>query len=421
MIAFYVLSNLTLINAAVIKMAYFPEERAELIIRANLPQLSGELVQAYLESGIFCAAHPIPYPSHLRPENGKFGKIPGVRKITFFWDHYRYCEKILAQTVGKHKYDRFIVPYLGNMVEYVAVYLAKCNPDIQIAFCEEGTTQARPLQQILSHLDVGKRTWKDILADKIGEEYFLRKARRYAVQDMYLHIPDSKVVDPWFENRRKLPPAFDYPISMRPLEEMSGRLNNEKVTAYNSHMAVFVTGYCDPMSIVRLENCQAMGEELPLFLTTCQELGVEDVILKPHPGSKVALEHLGKNMEESGLYVDRDKYLFETMFIATKSLEDIILICRYSGMPLNIKFWINKEPYFIYTYRLFPSYIANQDYAIEGFIEEMKTVYQHPERIMVPNSLREYCEMLHSVKEKILDKRYHYNRKDQFSEGESFA
>lgn len=423
MIAFYVLSNLNLLNAALVKWTYFPEEEADLIIRANLPQLSGKLVRAYVKNGTFHAVHPIPHPYHLRPECGKYGKIPGIRKITCFWDHYRYNESILSRTVGKQKYDTLIVPYLGNMIEYIAVYLKKCNPDIQIAFYEEGSfTYTRPISQLLSHMDMGKRTWKDIFADKIGEEFFLRQARKNAIRDMYLHIPNPEMVDPWFQNLRLLPPVARYPECLRPLKEMSAHLKFENVEMYRRRMAVFLAGYCDPISNAKLENCQAMEDDFLVFMTMCQTLGMNECILKPHPGSKVAVEHLGKNFESSRLYIDRNAYLFETMFLAAEDCEDLLLIGRYSATALNIKFWLDKEPYFIYTHRLFPSYVANQDHTIDRFIENVKSTYRDPEKIMVPNSMAEYKDMLKWVREKIWNKRCHCDKlairdNDQMQEG----
>lgn len=147
MIAFYAHSSQTLINAAVIKQTYFSEETVDLIIRTNNSNLSHELVREYKNSGIFRVIYPIPFPFHLRPENGKYGKIPGLRKVTFYWEHNRYNVMILEKTVQQQRYDQLFVPsYIGNNIQYVALYLSKQNPDIQLIFYDEGlTSYTRPI------------------------------------------------------------------------------------------------------------------------------------------------------------------------------------------------------------------------------------------------------------------------------------
>ena len=56
-----------------------------------------------------------------------------------------------------------------------------------------------------------------------------------------------------------------------------------------------------------------------------------------------------------------------------------------------------KEPYIIFTYRLYDAYHQLGDELTDKFVSDMKEIYTHPERILIPNSLAEFEEILKEV------------------------
>lgn len=113
----------------------------------------------------------------------------------------------------------------------------------------------------------------------------------------------------------------------------------------------------------------------------------EKVLVRFHP------RDIGNSMY-SGYVADSTQGMWEVRVASTENFDDYILIGAYSTAQQSPKFYFDKEPILIFTYRLMPSL-----YEAEFAVQDQQTLairemYRKPERVMIPKDLEEFRHCL---------------------------
>ena len=104
-------------------------------------------------------------------------------------------------------------------------------------------------------------------------------------------------------------------------------------------------------------------------------------IARPHPRQE--------NILNSVIYMDYSRDIWELLCV-DKISDNHILISMCSTAQLIPKMLFNKEPYLIFTYKLFKNVLPNEVYnKIENMVENIKSVYQDKTKIYVPTNIEE--------------------------------
>ena len=123
------------------------------------------------------------------------------------------------------------------------------------------------------------------------------------------------------------------------------------------------------------------------------------VEVRPHPREE--------KREYYGLSVAHNDVLWELM-CATNVDETSVLISDYSTAQFMPKLLFNKEPYLVFTYRMYKSIReGNILRKIDKMVNKFVQSYNHPEKIFVVSSCEEYIKALMKIVEmlEIRDKR----------------
>ena len=113
MLALYTQSVDSALLLAAVKEKYYAGEDADLFyISATTDEVA--IIRQLKKADIFCNIYIIDYPSALQPTDGRFGKIPKLRKVMFSWAIYDYFQFFLREYTQGKQYSRLIVPHMGD-------------------------------------------------------------------------------------------------------------------------------------------------------------------------------------------------------------------------------------------------------------------------------------------------------------------
>lgn len=125
------------------------------------------------------------------------------------------------------------------------------------------------------------------------------------------------------------------------------------------------------------------------LLQTLEKFNLTEVLVRVHPRQK--------NLQIENFCVDKFNNLWELECIQQLS-EKNILISAFSTAQIMPKLICDKEPYLIFAYKLFISN-SNIEFirTIEKFIEQFKTLYRKPEKILIPETFLQLEKCLLSL------------------------
>ncbi len=114
-----------------------------------------------------------------------------------------------------------------------------------------------------------------------------------------------------------------------------------------------------------------------------------DMLVRPHP------RQFDKNYQP--WEVDKRKLSWE-LSCSIKTKDDSVLIARFSTAQIVPKLLYDKEPYLMFLYKLFPENLEGTYTEIENTVSRLQRIYEHKEKILVPNSISEIESMINQVR-----------------------
>lgn len=125
-----------------------------------------------------------------------------------------------------------------------------------------------------------------------------------------------------------------------------------------------------------------------IYRTVSESFGKENTILKKHPRSS--------ENDIQGLECYPDYGIPFEMICMNNSISDKVLIAYTSTAAGTPKTLLDKEPYLILLYKLAVPKNGLWE-AVDEFYKNIKSIYSHPERVMIPESLDELKEYLNRL------------------------
>ncbi len=122
-----------------------------------------------------------------------------------------------------------------------------------------------------------------------------------------------------------------------------------------------------------------------------QELGIENIIVKPHPRDNATLK-------DGIRYYTNYKLPLECLYM-NLNCNDKVLISVSTTAVVTPKLLYDQEPYILLLYKLLniKRQDINQD-DLDTFYTNCKNLYVHPERFMIPESEEELVSYLYQLK-----------------------
>lgn len=137
------------------------------------------------------------------------------------------------------------------------------------------------------------------------------------------------------------------------------------------------------------DNCAPDVDELEIKMLGAIKNILNNILIRPHPRQNAdAFE---------GYSVDIYRNCWELICIDQISSEHILIGC-FSTSQIMPKLIVDKEPYLIFTYRLFSRmFTEKQLKEFEDFIQFIRTKYRNRNKIFVVNTINELVEYLNTL------------------------
>lgn len=408
MIAYYTWTNTQIINAANCRINIFKDGGADLYVLMTEKQISEPLLEAIKDSGIFDNVYCLDLLL-LNYKKLLFGFIPNFR-ILFLQSAYKKAySAMLEHTCGEKKYDRVVLPWFHAGSVFLIHHWVKTSRDLKISFLDEGTGSYCLYKKDFIHFPVPFRTFKEYVKNFIVEAGLCRKyARR--VDSICLYRPEycREGID-YLKYRLPLVDQISNPVMYQILCNSVSQLEYAHFLRYDKRDVYYFSTYNLP------EGKSFDDRSMKIIKSVILAAGERDVLVKVHTNSVAHARNFARSLEKV-IFVDREKYIFEGLYLQIPNRENKVLVSVASTTALYSKFMFNEEPYVIFVYRLYDTYrqlgVERDDWVAEILLD----AYSDKSRVMIPNSMYELKSMLASV----LNRDF-YGIDEEFLEGESQA
>ena len=384
MIACFAWTNLQMINISNARVNLYGSEGADLYVRMG-PHISCELVEAVKASGIYENVYTFD-PVVLSYREMRFGKIPFFKVFLLKGEFRRKYDALLDRLCGGRAYTRALMTWFYAENAFVLDYWARHTEHLAITLVEEGTgSYCYHKKDLHFPMFMGKHL-KDRLRRQLTEGPIARRLSRN-IETFCLYQPQCCRPDVDYR-KRQLPAitADRNPIIHRLLTGAVDGLDEAGNGQYEDRKFVYFS--------VFTQEGQAFDDMSDRILRTMADAcGRENLIVKVHTGDPVHAASFAGEMEPE-VYVDRRVYIFEGLYAQMKQPEAGVLVSCVSTAALNPKFMFGREPYIIFTFRLYhpgqQQGIERDEWMARGILD----AYEDKSRVMIPNSLEELEGMI---------------------------
>ena len=378
MIAFWVCNNNQLINSVNLKLHYYKDMPADLYVRTNI--ISEELISIINNNAIFENIIFLEYPL-LSAKKVKFGSHLIFRVLFSYKLRTHYYQNYLNQLTNTKNYDHLFVAGFWADSIYLIDYFSKINTKLQVSFFDEGTSSLYfTKRKFLWYFPAAN--WRN-KCYAIYTEFLLRlKHSKRFDGKLYLYPQDIYKADNKIIVMR-LPKITDDNFLCKKIILNGFDMEDSSILDYRySHCKVCYLA--TPPTPSYEENYSRTYQILDEISECCS---TKELIIKPHPTNTDHRKKFAQQYEVSA-YVDRQLYFFERLFL-TVDFNNKVLISRNSSSLFYAKAVYGQEPYIIFTFRLYPYYHQFGEDSTEEYAQDIKAMYDHPEKIFIPNTIME--------------------------------
>lgn len=381
MLAFYAITNLHLLNIVNVKNIYFPNEDADLYI-AMSDRLSPTLINAIINLKLFNRIEYLP-----ASEKGKielFNQTHYLRLIIRFFEvivsNYK-SSQILTQKIGKIHYNHLFINDFGGSQICMMNYLNKYHHSFRISIIEEGAGVLYSNKDKIFFLSIQDRIFFTLFQlltlNLVKKDVYIRRTNAIYVYKPQLYCSDAH-------------------LAPEMIPEINHSNNLVKKLLENEVQSLDISAYLErryyyfASSEVMRDSYTTTTLHINTLLSVIPE---NQLIIKDHPRfTNTELASSAYDQYLPNTYVDQRNYLLESIF-SQINLDDKVLITRNSASVLHPKYMFGKEPYVLFTYKLYADNYTN----IDKFASDLKLSYNNKEKIMVPENIEEMKKMLQNI------------------------
>lgn len=385
MILFYVVSDMGIIHAINAKQTWYPDEEAILISR-YVSGSSEILIDNLCASGIFKQVLLMPFPVVSTRE----GILKKSKILQAFHRHHQY-EIYIKNYLDFYKLDfqisKMIVMHMESFSIYVAEYFLKINPNLQIEFVEDGNASYLCTRKYLTSPMRWGLSRKAFWAKAIPEAFLRQRLKPHLTQRLYLNFPDEYPPEMGFEDIKGIRACPECLTLMRKNGEAA---DPRLVNIYNKMRIYYVA---NPLSFSE----KSYTEVYSIIDAIVRVVGKDHLLIKTHSNSSSPHRQQFGNQYKGSIFVDRNVNQFESLLTQVEELDHKIIITRSTSALLNIKALLDKEPYVILTFRMFNWYYEMGDPGGDTYLEILRRIYKHPERIKAPANHYELSRCIREI------------------------
>ena len=387
MVACYAWSNSTIINITNAMVNLYAEERGDLYVRMG-PHISDTLISAVKASGAYDNVYCFDSAT-IDLNKVKLCKIPKVR--VFFIK--KACEEAYAELLksicANKSYCRVILPWFYADSVFMMNYWRKFTDHLNITLVEEGTSsycfRKKEMSFPMFNAPSMRAKLKRYLTEGMLANKFAKKIDTICVYRPEYCRPDidfKKLALPKIAQESN-------PVLYSILVNAADDLEQQKLLCYNERNMIYFSSY-------NTEDLNWDAKSTQILEAIVNAGGDENVIAKVHQNQTTHAQRFAGKFEDR-IYVDRDKYIFEGLYVQTKNRNNKALISCISTAAINPKFMFDEEPYVIFTYRLYDGYrqcgVERDDWMAKALID----AYEDKSKVMIPNSVYELEEMIGNI------------------------
>lgn len=352
MIAFYAWTDTLLLNAVNLKTGEFAAEQADLFV-LQLPRVSPQLLQYIRQQHIFRNVILIPEPTE-----GADGLLHKIMKIFSGRQYYRMFEQSLSQVAGQ-QYRLLVTGGFWSYSLFMYRALARYNPQLELAFLEEGIASYAGEDMLLWCDPLNKP--RSLLLHLLFYPGMFEAARR-AAKTLYLYCPEACLSSRLLVVR----PIGIYTPQTTALLAALGQQTD--MDSYRTRSVIF---FLQPETDADMERTAGW------IRMASEEIGGEQILIKPHPDSVDRLESLQLAPE---ILIDRSRVTFESV-LAQVDWSDKLLITKGTSCVFYPRYLLGQQPDVVFLFRQYP-FDRLKD-LIERLSARMRTLYHCPERVTV--------------------------------------
>ncbi len=129
------------------------------------------------------------------------------------------------------------------------------------------------------------------------------------------------------------------------------------------------------------------------LLARLQQEQIKDFIIRVHPRMK--------HFESNGISVDTSEVMWELVCLEEITDNHLLISC-FSTAAIMPKLLYDKEPYMIFTYKLFFQNPENEFWSgVESFLDKVNNLYTKRHAIYIPDSLDELIDIVKRIKHEL--------------------
>lgn len=387
MIACFAWTNLQIINITNARINHYGEEKADLYIRMGR-HISKELIGAVRASGVYENVYTLD-PISINYKKMRFGSIPRLKVLFLKKAYINAYNALLEHTAPRKTYSRVLMAWFFAENAFVINYFAKHTKHLAITLVDEGTGSYSFNKKQLSFPMFMAAHWKDRVRRWLSEGSIAVKLARN-IDTFALYRPEY------------CQPDVDYKkLTLPQIHEETNPIMHSILCAAASSLDQTLLIRYDKRRYIYFSLFSQEGKDFDMtsinILDTMVNAGFhKQAVAKIHMGNTHHAENFAKSYENR-IFVDRNVYIFESLFAQLEKPEEKVLVSCASTATLNPKFMFGQEPYVIFTYRLYSTYrqigIERDDWIANALID----AYEDKSRVMIPNSIEELKEMINKI------------------------
>lgn len=275
-----------------------------------------------------------------------------------------YPKSVVGEMLGrKDIFKRYSMIFMAIPSAF-SIAIARCNPDADVIYYDEG---------IGSYSANITKTVKKL--NMIIYQFFSKSKNFVTPIELYVNNKElcKSTVAPCIEQLPSLQDASEEFWDL--IKRVFGYKNSE---VYAKYPFVYLMQPRDGRS----EIFEEINSEIEKILAKRKE----KCIVRLHPRQQEA--------DVKGMKTDCDRNIWE-LLCAEKISNQHLLIGMCSTAQLIPKMLFNKEPYLLFTYRLYRNVLLENEFKrFEDNIENIRMVYSEPEKIFLPDSYEELEQCL---------------------------
>lgn len=384
MLFFYAYTNANIITMTNLKCNLYPNEQGILLVRGT-PSVSYEVLKAVEANEVFDKVLVADMPI-INMKTIRFHRTKILKQYVKSKKINNYYTEFLCNNIGKIKCDKIFINGGWNEACYIINYFYRINNAVEVCIVEEGTGIYTLTRKTLLNMRPGLN-WKGRIANCLAERKYRTASEKRLSTQVYTYSEK--------EYRRLNKDNKANPIELPKIDKENPKMQDiliQGVDVGDNKKIIY-----DKRKIIFLADYLFEDEQEYMINLIIKSIHPSKTIIKTHTSSTIHKLNFAKKIKnvETALYVDRDTYYFEGMNMFV-DFSDKVFISRGSAIMLYMKLIYGKEPYLIFTYKLYKDYKNEGDVRrIGDLVDMIRNLYDDKSRIMVPDSMSQFEDMVY--------------------------